>query len=44
MHDTSTANHSADEAAVRALYQLVMDGWNQGSGMTFGLIGWECCP
>jgi uncharacterized protein (TIGR02246 family) len=35
MHDTSTANHSADEAAVRALYQQVMDGWNQGSGAAF---------
>jgi uncharacterized protein (TIGR02246 family) len=35
MHDTSTANHSADEAAVRALYQQVMNGWNQGSGDAF---------
>jgi uncharacterized protein (TIGR02246 family) len=35
MHDTSTANHSADEAAVRALYQQVMDGWNQGSAAAF---------
>jgi uncharacterized protein (TIGR02246 family) len=35
MHDTSTANHSADEAAVRALYQQIMNGWNQGSGDAF---------
>jgi uncharacterized protein (TIGR02246 family) len=32
MHDEGTANHSADEAAVRATYQRFMDGWNQGSG------------
>jgi redox-sensitive bicupin YhaK (pirin superfamily) len=25
---------SSDEAAVRALYQQLMDGWNQGSGET----------
>jgi uncharacterized protein (TIGR02246 family) len=35
MHDKSTAKHSADEAAVRALYQQVMNGWNQGSGDAF---------
>jgi uncharacterized protein (TIGR02246 family) len=35
MHDTITANHSADEAAVRALNQEVMNGWNQGSGDAF---------
>ena len=38
MHKTSTANHSADEAAVRALYQQVMDGWNQGSGDAFAAV------
>jgi uncharacterized protein (TIGR02246 family) len=26
---------AADEAAVRALYQQMMDGWNQGSGKAF---------
>ena len=35
MHDETKANHSADEAAVRALYQQLMDGWNQGSGDAF---------
>jgi uncharacterized protein (TIGR02246 family) len=38
MHDNSTANHSADEAALRALYQQVMDGWNQGSGDAFAAV------
>ena len=38
MHDTTTANHSADEAAVRALYQQMMDGWNQGSGDAFAAV------
>ena len=30
---TSTA--AADEAAIRALYQQAMDGWNKGSGEAF---------
>ena len=30
---TSTA---ADKAAIRALYQQAMDGWNRGSGEVFG--------
>jgi uncharacterized protein (TIGR02246 family) len=30
---TSTA--AADEAAIRALYQQAMDGWNRGSGEAF---------
>src|ERR687898_2603000 len=38
MDDNSTANHSADEAAVRALYQQLMDGWNQGSGDAFAAV------
>ena len=38
MHDESTANHSADEAAVRALYQQLMDAWNQGSGDAFAAV------
>lgn len=33
-HDRATAD-SADEAAVRALYRQMMDGWNQGSGEAF---------
>jgi uncharacterized protein (TIGR02246 family) len=37
MHDKTTANH-ADEAAVRALYQELMDGWNRGSGDTFAAV------
>jgi uncharacterized protein (TIGR02246 family) len=36
--DEAIANHSADEAAVRALYQQVMDGWNQGSGDAFAAV------
>jgi uncharacterized protein (TIGR02246 family) len=35
MHEETKANHSADEAALRALYQQLMDGWNQGSGAAF---------
>jgi uncharacterized protein (TIGR02246 family) len=33
-HDESTTN-PADEAAVRGLYQQLMDGWNRGSGDAF---------
>ena len=33
--EEAAANDSADEAAVRALYQQLMDGWNQGSGDAF---------
>jgi uncharacterized protein (TIGR02246 family) len=35
MQDENTTNHSADEAALRALYQQLMNGWNQGSGDAF---------
>jgi uncharacterized protein (TIGR02246 family) len=38
MQDENTTNHSADEAAVRALYQQLMDGWNQGSGDAFAAV------
>jgi uncharacterized protein (TIGR02246 family) len=31
----STISQIADEAAVRALYQQLMDGWNAGSGAAF---------
>jgi uncharacterized protein (TIGR02246 family) len=34
----AAANHSTDEAAVRALYQQLMDGWNQGSGEAFAAV------
>ena len=30
-----TTTYSADEAAVRALYQQLIDGWNRGSGGDF---------
>jgi uncharacterized protein (TIGR02246 family) len=35
MHDETTTNYFADKAAVRALYQELMDGWNRGSGTAF---------
>jgi uncharacterized protein (TIGR02246 family) len=38
MHDETKANHSPDETAVRALYQQLMDGWNQGSGAAFAAV------
>ena len=38
MHDETNLNHSVDEAAVRALYQQLMDGWNQGSGDAFAAV------
>ena len=31
----ATSAHDADDAAVRALYQQLMDGWNKGSGKAF---------
>ncbi len=37
-HGGPSANHSRDEAAVRALYQELMDGWNQGSGAAFAAV------
>jgi uncharacterized protein (TIGR02246 family) len=36
--EEAAANHSADEVAVRALYQQLMDGWNQGSGEAFAAV------
>ena len=38
MNEKTTANHSIDEAAVRNLYQQLMDGWNQGSGDAFAAV------
>jgi uncharacterized protein (TIGR02246 family) len=38
MHEQTTTNHSADEAAVRALYRELMDGWNRGSGEAFASV------
>ena len=37
-HGGPSVNHSRDEAAVRALYQELMDGWNQGSGAAFAAV------
>jgi uncharacterized protein (TIGR02246 family) len=37
-HGGPSANHSRDEAAVRALYQELMDGWNRGSGAAFAAV------
>ena len=38
-HGGPSANHSREEeAAVRALYQELMDGWNQGSGAAFAAV------
>ena len=34
-HSASSANSIEDEAAVRALYRQMMDGWNKGSGEAF---------
>jgi uncharacterized protein (TIGR02246 family) len=31
----SSSAAAADEAAIRALYQQVIDGWNAGSGDAF---------
>src|SRR5215218_2323604 len=36
--DEAAANHYAEEATVRALYQQLMDGWNQGSGDAFASV------
>jgi uncharacterized protein (TIGR02246 family) len=36
--EEAAANHSAEEAAVRALYQQLMAGWNQGSGDAFAAV------
>src|SRR5215204_6708427 len=36
--EEAAANDSRDEAAVRALYQELMDGWNQGSGDAFAAV------
>ena len=36
--EEAAANDSAEEAAVRALYQQLMDGWNQGSGEAFAAV------
>jgi uncharacterized protein (TIGR02246 family) len=35
MYESSPTSRSADEAAIRALYQQLMDGWNKGSGEAF---------
>jgi uncharacterized protein (TIGR02246 family) len=35
MYESSSTSRSADEAAIRALYQQLMYGWNKGSGEAF---------
>ena len=35
MYESSSTSRSADEAAIRALYQQLMNGWNKGSGEAF---------
>jgi short-subunit dehydrogenase len=37
-NDNSATSQSTDEAAVRALYQQMMHGWNQGSGEAFAAV------
>ena len=37
-HADHSVTHSRDEAAVYALYQELMDGWNQGSGDAFAAV------
>ena len=38
-HETDkTTGDPADEAAVRGLYQQLMDGWNRGSGDAFAAV------
>jgi uncharacterized protein (TIGR02246 family) len=39
--EEAAANDSTEEAAVRALYQELMDGWNQGSGDAFAAVFME---
>lgn len=38
MYESSSTSRSADEAAIRALYQQLMDGWNKGSGEAFAAL------
>lgn len=35
---TAGSPHTTDEAADRALYERLMDGWNQGSGEAFASV------
>ena len=35
MYKSSSTSRSADEAAIHALCQQLMDGWNKGSGEAF---------
>ena len=38
MVHTEFSTHHADDTAVRALYQKLMDGWNKGSGEAFASV------
>ncbi len=35
MYESASTPESADEVAIRSLYQQAMDGWNRGSGEAF---------
>ena len=35
MSEPSSSSRSADEDAIRALYQQLLNGWNKGSGEAF---------
>ena len=35
MSGSASTSRSDDEAAIRVLYQQLMDGWNRGSGEAF---------
>jgi uncharacterized protein (TIGR02246 family) len=35
MSESASTSRSADETAIRTLYQQLMDGWNKGSGEAF---------
>jgi uncharacterized protein (TIGR02246 family) len=36
MHDQTTANHSADEAAIHDLFRQLLDDWGRGDGNAYG--------
>jgi len=43
MESQPQASQSNDEAAIRALYEQLMDGWNKGSGEAFAAPFAEVC-
>lgn len=36
MHDQTTTNYSADEAAIRDLFRKLLDDWGRGDGYAYG--------